>query len=410
MIILERFESAGPWGLSYGKSSLLERQIYSDRIEDIPWSFSEDSIEDQILSCKLDGKISRELTGETLQESGLIKTGPLETRFASRLMQIALDRYLKGPLSKTDRSDLNLVCAVEPQGSITGYRNGLRLGHNFNGDFNESLFIKNLDKIFKDVHPIMSLHNMPNQMAGNLAINFELGGETINVAGRNSSFEAFNSAIRLVKTNKNEKALLVGAFCYRPSLISNLLYAITGSSLNSLKVNSPVLNEWVGVGCIRRSNKPRKGNMAIRGVSGTYFSSVDLISDTLLNLIEGLLRSARVDINELNLVLINDASSGWFTDQVLNIQSFKYRFNFVDTYQRLGFGFHCGFLQSLELAQIIFDKGMIPGKLREGHRDSMFFSGIQHKKQFFNSRYILLVSLGFPNQIQLVLLDGANSK
>ena len=58
MIVLERFESMGPWGLSHGKSSLLERQIYSDRIEDLPWLISPNSIEDQILSCKLDGKIS----------------------------------------------------------------------------------------------------------------------------------------------------------------------------------------------------------------------------------------------------------------------------------------------------------------------------------------------------------------
>ena len=123
--------------------------------------------------------------------------------------------------------------------------------------------------------------------------------------------------------------------------------------------------------------------MAIRGVLSTYFSSVELVREILITSLERLLRKSRVDMSALDLVLINDESSGWFTDQVLNIQSFNYRLNFVDVYQRLGFGFHCNFLQSLELAQMIFDKGMIPGKLHNGRRDSMFFSGIQCKKQFF---------------------------
>ena len=145
------------------------------------------------------------MTGESLRGIGTNKTGPLETRFASRLMQIALDKYSKGVLSKTHSSDLNLVCAVEPQ--VQSLQKWLKT-YDFHGEFSQPRFIRNLDQIFQDVHPVMSLHNMPNQMAGNLAINFKIGGEVINIAGRNSSFEAFNSASDLA--HKNKKSLLVG--------------------------------------------------------------------------------------------------------------------------------------------------------------------------------------------------------
>lgn len=410
MIVLERFESMGPWGLSYGKSSLLERQIYSDRIQDLPWLISPNSIEDQILSRKLDGKISKELTGESLRKTGLIKTGPLETRFATRVMQIALDQYDKTILSRTDRNDLNLICAVEPQASITGYRNGLRLGYDFEKEFEESQFVNNLDLIFKDVHPMMSLHNMPNQMTGSLAINFGLGGETINIAGRESSFEALRSAIRLVKTGKNQKVILLGAFCYRPSIVSNVLPMIAASSFESIKRNLPVLNEWVGVSCVRKSNKPRKGNMAIRGLYSYTFDSINSLRSIFSEAVKTFFRSVRVQLSEVDLVVINDPTSGWFADTVMNIQSYNYRMQFVDLYQRVGYSYHCSFLQSLEFAQMIFSKGLIPGKLRRNYRDSMYFSGVQRDPELFNGRFILLVGLGFPNQIQLTLLDGVASE
>ncbi len=410
MIVIEKFQSIGPWGMSHGQRSLLERQVYTNSKYELPWSVSADSLEKQILSRKLDGKISRELTGENIKKSGLIQTGPLETRFANRLMETALSIFEKTSLSRTDRNDLNLVCAVESQASITGYRNGLRLGYDFKQNFNESQFVKRLDQIFMDIHPMMSLHNMPNQMAGNLAINFDLGGEVINVAGRNSSFEALKSAIRLVKAHKSKKALLVGGFCYRPSIISNLLPLIMASSLSHTKGMIPSLNEWVGVSCIRKSNKPRPGNMAIRFISSSIFDSIGNLHGALLNSIRTLTRKARVDLKEIDLVLVNDASTGWFTDEVLNIQSYNHRLQFVDSFHRLGYSSHCSFLQSLELAQMIFDTGTIPGNLRKGYRDSMFFSGIQQQRDFFNGKFILVIGLGFPNQIQMTLLNGVVSK
>ena len=410
MIILETIHSLGPWGRSQVDPSLFQRQLYSSGREELPWVPQESSLETQIINGELDGKIPEGVANESRIEDSRIKAGPFETRYAYGLLQTALEDYEAGVLRQTDRNQLDLVCAVEPQGSLTGYRNGLRLGYHFENGFVESEFLQNLNQGFADTHPMVSLQNMPNQMVGNLAISFGLGGETINCAGRHSSFEALQVAMRKVKADRDQKVLLVGAFCYRLSMILNQLPLIALEGLKSQIKNQVALNEWVGVSCVRRAMKPPKGTLGIRGLHSEVLDSRKSIKDVLLDSLEYLLKSARISLLDIDLVLVDDISTGWFMDRVLDLKFFNPELIFVDVYQRLGNSFHCSFMQHLELAQTIFDIGKIPGSFREGYRDSSSFAGVQKTEEVFKGKFVLIAGLSFPDQIQLTLLEGAPSK
>lgn len=408
MIILEKINSVGPWGFSNNSEALLSRQIYSQKSEDSPWEIQANSIEEQIISGKLDGRIPRELLIEEESCKNRFQSGPHETRFADKLLSIFMGS--SKAISNIDFDQVNLVCAVEPQGSLVGYRNGLRLGFRVGLGYEEEYFIEKLNQIFSDTHPMISLHNMPNQMLGNLAISFGIGGETVNCAGRNSSFEAIQVGKRMITADKNQKIILVGAFCYRVSMILNLRIPISLGSIKSLQKDQVSLNEYVGFTTMRFAKTPPKGSIGIRALGKKRIKAGESIKIGLSKLLSEILEKTDLAFEAIGAILVNDISTGLFVNKVLSLKSYNPALKVVDMYQRIGNSFHCSFLQSLEMAQLIFETGKIPGSLRKGYRDSMFFDGIEIQETPFQEKFILVAEFIFPDVIQLALVQGYTSR
>lgn len=402
MIVLEKFSSIGPWGLSYGDQQPLHRQIYASDSVNRPWTPHTSSLEEQLLSGKLDGQIPKDVLSNSDEQNSRLQNGPLETRYAHHLLSLRLCR-----LGGSDELDNhNLICAVEPQGSLVGYRNGLRLGYDFECGFNESNFISNLGNIFDDTHPMVSLLNMPNQMISNLAISFKIGGETVNCAGRNSSFEALELAMNLVKSNKQQRILLLGAFCYRVSIILNCRVLFDLSNLKSRRKDTVSLSEWVGLTTVSFAKQPKKGSLAVRALSSSRLHPEESIYDNLMKSLNDLLSRERVSFEEIEIIIANDISTGLLVNSVNKLRAYNSSLKIVDLYQSVGNSFHCSFLQSLELAQMIFEVGKVPGRLRKDYRSSMYFDGVQVDESDFKGRFILVVEFRYPDLIQLGLVQG----
>ena len=386
MIVIENIQSVGPWGVSRGLESSLKKQLFTDNLLELPWQYSRKSLEDQILSDQLDGRINNDLLDENLLNDGRIKNLPRDTKFAIQLMK-NLSR-----MTQSEKQKSGLVCALS--------------GAEQPND-EEILRERNPPQKFRpqNTQPYSLINDLPNQFMANLAIHFGLHGDSINFCGPNSSFNAIESAIRNISSGLNDEIFFAGSFCYEPSIIPLEFSTITQSASDFFKLNQVSFNEWIGVTRLKKSKKIKPEETII---SALISSRLDIDADLekqVFGCIQKLAHQSGKTTSEIDLILINDPFNSWLIEQITILNFFQPHIKIIDFYERLGNSLHCNFVQCLELAQMIFANNQIPYKVRSDFRQNTNSFQMAVANNNFSGQCCLIICSNSMGDLHMGLIE-----
>ncbi len=373
MIVIESIQSIGPWGISKALDSPLKKQLFENDFSKLPWQHSRKSLEEQILTDSIDGCINHNNLDDELQKTIKTKHLPRDTQFAIQLLK---------HLPQLKKS--GLVCAVS---------------HSENPRDQEIFFEQKSPPRLRqknprtNIDPHYFLKNSQNQFMANIAIYFGLHGDSVNLCGPNSSYDAIESAFRSISSGLDDEIIFAGSFTYNPAIISLQLSTIIQSASDFFKLNQVSFNEWIGVTRLKKSNKIKPNEIAILALDRSRLDICSNVESQIFEAIEKIVKIANKTIRQIDMILINDPLNIWLLEHLTTLNFFQPEIKIIDFYERLGNSLHCTFIQCLEFAQMIFDNNQIPTRIRNDFRQNTnLFQTIEDNSRFEGQCALIICS------------------